>query len=153
MPQIPPRESWSYCHRCSLWDEIAAYDAYIKTLADYKKAQSDARAASQAEADSIRDFSEELGALMGLGRSGGMLDIKQYIGKDAGVRQPLDQLLGLNGTEEEQIEAKVKKLADLVHAVQRQASPAPRSISARRPPRCSRWLPPPFRGPEAQDSD
>jgi hypothetical protein len=99
----------------SVWEQIDAYDAYIKKLNDYKKAESDRIAASQAAADALRDFSAELGAMMNLGRSGGMPDIAELIGRDpASFVTPLERLLGFDGGEEAEIEAKVKKLSAMV---------------------------------------
>jgi hypothetical protein len=99
----------------SIWSQIDAYDAYIKKLNDYKKAESDRIAASQAAADALRDFSAELGAMMNLGRSGGMPDITEFVGRDpASFVTPLERLLGFDGGEEAEIEAKVKKLSAMV---------------------------------------
>ena len=102
----------------SVWEQIDAYDSYIKELNDYKKAESDRIAISQAAADAIRDFSADLGAMMNLGRSGGMPDIMDFVGKDAAdFVSPLERLLGFEGGEKAELEAKIKGLSNMVESL------------------------------------
>jgi|GEM_PF-3061658 len=98
----------------SIWSQIDAYDAYIKKINDYRKAESDRIATSQASADAIRDFSADIGSKMGIGRSAGIPDVAQWASKDANsFVSPLDSLLGLDGDAEKNLETKVKALTDM----------------------------------------
>ena len=102
----------------SVWVQIDAYDAYIKKVNDYRRAESDRIATSQAAADALKDFSADLGSMMNLGQSGGMPDVMSYIGKDpADFVTPLERLLGFDGGEQGELEAKIKSLSDMVESL------------------------------------
>lgn len=111
-------EKYGFKVSSSVWEQIDAYDAYIRKLNEYRKAESDRIAASQAEADAIAAFQADIGAKMGLGRSAGMPDVKDYVGKGAsGFVSPLERLLGFDGGDEAELEAKIKNLSNLVETL------------------------------------
>jgi hypothetical protein len=135
--------------RSVLWSQIDAYDAYIKKLNDYKKAESDRIAASQAAADALRDFSADIVAMMNLGRSGGMPTHRVRRQRSRNFVTPLDACLGRwwRGTE---IEAKVKKLSAMVEMLYNTSISGATEFIRTQASRCLQWLPLPCRGPEAK---
>jgi len=102
----------------SVWEQIDAYDAYIKKINDARKAENARLAASQAEYEGIRDFFADVGSMMGMGGSGSIYDVRDYVKKDAAdFVSPLERLLGFEGGEEAELEAKIKSLSTMVETL------------------------------------
>lgn len=102
----------------SVWEQIDAYDAYIKKINDARKAENARLAASQAEYEGIRDFFADVGSMMGMGGSGSIYDVRDYVKKDAAdFVSPLERLLGFEGGEGAELEAKIKGLSNMVESL------------------------------------
>ena len=102
----------------AVWKEIDAYDAYIKKINDARKAENARLAASQAEYEGIRDFFADVGSMMGMGGSGSIYDVRDYVKKDAAdFVSPLERLLGFEGGEGAELEAKIKGLSNMVESL------------------------------------
>jgi hypothetical protein len=98
-----------------MWEQLRIHDKMTASARAYAKAESDRLANIEAAKKAYEEFLADIGAGMGLGRSALMTDVTDYIGKDAGeFVSPLERLLGFEGGYEAELEAKIKKLSELV---------------------------------------